>query len=451
MVISLADKRVDVKARSPWSTLKNTNTVNVSPGEKVLDSTITIPGSKSLTNRALILSAMADGSSKISGILKSDDSYWCIETLKDLGIDIEVQNEIAWVRGNGGEWHSNDLYIGAAGTIARFLPGALAVSGEGSWKIEASRSMSKRPVSPLVNALREIGADVNYLNNEDYYPLKIKGRKLAGGEVNLSGNISSQYISGLLIAAPYFTEPVTINIEDYIVQNAYVLLTIDLMKKYGAIIQYDYNLSKIAVSPSKYKAQDVNLEADASTACYFLALAAMTNGRIRIANLTYETKQPDIKMMDILEQMGCKVTRGDTFIELEGTHQLRGGFEISMREMSDQALTLAILAVFANGPITIKDVEHIRYHESDRISVICDSLSKLGIRVEQFKDGLKVYPGTPKPTLLDTHDDHRVAMSLSLLGSKIEGIQLNDPGCVSKTCPQYFEILERLGLSIRYI
>jgi 3-phosphoshikimate 1-carboxyvinyltransferase len=439
---------VDVKARSPWTPLKGVNTVSVSPSKRRIDGSITIPGSKSLTNRALIISALANGKSKVTGILKSDDSYWCIESLRKLGVNIEIQGETAYIEGNGGNWESGNLYIGAAGTIARFLPGALAVSGDGAWEIEASESMSKRPVSPLIDALRELGAEIIYLNNEGYYPLLIKGKELFGGEVSLSGNISSQFISGLLIAAPYFKESITINIKDHIVQHSYVLLTLELMEKFGAKVQYDSSLKKIVVNPSRYTPQDVNLEADVSTACYFLALAAVTNGRIRIDNLTYDTKQPDIKMLDVLEQMGCKVTRGSSYIELEGVTQLKGGFEISMREMSDQTLTLATIAPFADGPITIKDVEHIRHHESNRISVICESLSKLGIKVEEFKDGLKVYPGKPKPTLLNTHDDHRVAMSLALIGSRIEGIKINDPGCVSKTCPQYFALLKSLGLNI---
>lgn len=444
----MANYRFDEKARSPWTPLKGVNTLSISPSKRRIEGSITIPGSKSLTNRALIIGAMAKGKSKVTGILKSDDSYWCIDSLKKLGVNIEIHGETAYIEGNGGKWKSANLYIGAAGTIARFLPGALAVSGEGTWKIEASKSMSKRPVSPLINALRKFDAEITYLNNEGYYPLLIKGKELFGGEVNLSGTISSQFISGLLISAPYFKEPITINIRDHIVQHSYVLLTLKLMEKFNAKVQYDHNLNKIVVYPSIYKPQDVNLESDVSTACYFLALAAVTNGRIRIDNLTYETKQPDIKMVDILEKMGCKVTKGSSFIELEGVTKLKGGFEISMREMSDQTLTLATIAPFADGPITIKDVEHIRHHESNRISVICESLSKLGIKVEEFKDGLKVYPGNPKPTLLNTYDDHRIAMSLALIGSRVEGIKINDPGCVSKTCPQYFALLESLGLNI---
>lgn len=440
---------VDEKARSPWTSLKGVDIVSISPSKtRKIKGTITIPGSKSLTNRALIISAMSQGKSTVTGILKSDDSYWCIDTLKNLGIDIEVNGNTAIIVGNGLKWNSGELYVGSAGTIARFLPGALALSNKGIWKIEASQSMSKRPIASLVNALEECGAEICYLNNEGYYPLLIKGKELKGGEVNLSGAISSQFISGLLIAAPYFKESFIVNITDHIVQHSYVHLTLELMKKFGAIVKYDNSLKKIEVYPSGYFPQDLNLEADASTACYFLALAAITNGRVRIDNLTYETLQPDIKMVDVFERMGCKVTRGSTYIELEGVTQLRGGFEISMREMSDQTLTLAAISPFADGPITIKDVEHIRHHESNRIGAICESLSNLGIKVEEFSDGLKVFPGNPKPTLLDTYDDHRVAMSLALIGSRVKGIQLKDPGCVSKTCPQFFDLLEGLGLQV---
>lgn len=441
----------DVKARSPWTPLSGVSTVQISPGGNRMDGSVTIPGSKSLTNRALIMGALANGKSAIKGVLKSDDSYWCIETLKNLGINIVIENNTAHVEGKGGKWESNSLYIGAAGTIARFLPGALAVSNKGKWSIEASESMSGRPVSPLIDALKGLGGEMEYLNDEGYYPLKIKGSGLTGGNVSLSGKISSQYISGVLIPSPYAEEAVTINVKDYIVQHSYVFLTLQLMNGFGAEVEYDNDLKKIVVQPSEYVPADIELEADASTACYFLSLAAVTNGKIRINNLSYETKQPDIKMVDILEKMGCKVTKGSSYIELEGVMQLKGGFSISMREMSDQALTLASIAPFADQPITIKDVEHIRYHESDRISVICESLTKLGIKVEEFKDGLKIFPGDPKPARLNTYDDHRVAMSLSLIGSKVEGIQINDPGCVSKTCPQYFKMLERLGMNIKYL
>lgn len=439
----------DFKARSPWTPLKNVSKVIVSPNKDGIDGSITVPGSKSLTNRALILAALANGKSEISGILKSDDSYWCIDALRKLGVAIEVEGDRVLVNGKGGSWDSAKLYIGAAGTVARFLPGALAVSRKGVWEVEASHSMSKRPIAPLIDALKELGADVQYASNDGHYPLVIQGKELVGGEVSMSGNTSSQFISGLLMAGPSFKAPLTVTIEDHIVQHAYVFLTLELMEKFGANTRYDSSLSRIVIEPGHYAPQNMDLEADVSTACYFLALAAVTNGRIRIDNLTSDTKQPDIKMLEVFEKMGCRVTRGDSFIELVGIEQLRGGFELSMREMSDQALTLASIAPFADGPITIREVKHIRHHESDRISAICQSLSKLGIKVEEFEDGLTVYPSTPVPATLDTHDDHRVAMSLALIGSRVAGIELNDPGCVSKTCPQYFEMLESLNLTIQ--
>lgn len=439
----------DARARSPWTTLNGINKITISPAKHRIEASIAIPGSKSLTNRALIMSALADGSSKVSGILKSDDSYWCIEALKQLGVEIELQDDIAYIKGSGGHLKSNDLYIGAAGTIARFLPGVLAGSGEGEWKLEASQSMSKRPVALLIDALRTLGADISYLAENDYYPLRIKGKEVRGGEVRLSGTISSQFISGVLIAAPYFNKTTTVTIRDEIVQHAYVFLSIVLMKEFGADVQHDNALKQIVVNPSPYKAKDIQLEPDASAACYLFALAAVTNGKIRINGLTATTKQPDIQMLEVFEKMGCQVTKGDSFIELEGVVQLKGGFEISMKEMSDQALTLAAIAPFADEPITIRDVAHIRHHESDRISVIYKALKELRIQTEEFADGLKIYPGTPKPALLNTYDDHRVAMALALIGSRTAGIELNDPGCVAKTFPQYFSCLEELGVGIK--
>ncbi|WP_040979455.1 3-phosphoshikimate 1-carboxyvinyltransferase [Oceanobacillus jeddahense] len=442
------NKLFDSKARSPWTSLEGVTRISLSPGKQEINGSITIPGSKSMTNRALIMSALAEGNSKLSGILKSDDSYWCIEVLKQLGIEIELQADIAYIKGNGGHLRSNNLYIGAAGTIARFLPGVLAGSREGEWRLEASQSMSKRPVAPLIDTLRTLGADISYLADKDYYPLGIKGTEMKGGEATLSGSISSQFISGVLIAAPYFKETTTVTIKDEIVQHAYVYLTLDLMKEFGAEVQYDHALQKIVINPQPFKAKELHLEPDVSAACYLWALAAITNGRIRINGLTTKTKQPDIHMLEVFEKMGCKVTREASYIELEGAAQLKGDFEISMKEMSDQALTLAAIAPFADGPVTIKDIGHIRHHESNRISAICEALTRMEIKTEEYDEGLKIYPGTPKPALLHTYDDHRVAMAFALIGSRIEGIQIDDPGCVSKTFPHYFELLEELGLEI---
>lgn len=444
---------IDLKARSPWSTLNNVQQVSLAPLEnQTIDGEISIPGSKSLTNRALILAALANGTSTLAGILKSDDSYWCIDALNKLGIKTEVEGDTITVHGNNGVWPNDDaeLYIGAAGTIARFLPGALAVAKKGNWVIEASNRMSERPVKPLIDALIEMGATIDYLNKDGYFPLRIKANELEGGAVSISGKVSSQFISGVLLASPYAKEAVTVTIPDHIVQPDYVEITLNLMEQFGVKADFTEDLSEIVVPQSEYKGCNLQLEADASTASYFLALAAVTNGRIKITNLSSKNSQPDINMIMIYEKMGCTVTRGEDFIELIGTPILKGGFEISMLDMSDQTLTLAAIAPFATAPITLRDVEHIRYHESDRISAMCTELQKLGIKVEEYKDGLTVYPGTPRATTLDSYDDHRVAMSLALIGAKVPGIVINDPGCVSKTCPSYFDLLQQLGVNVQY-
>lgn len=444
----------DLKARSPWSQLNDIQSVNISPKpHQPIDGDIRIPGSKSFTNRALIMAALAKGTSKLSGILRSDDSYWCIDSLNKLGIETEIEGDVVTVHGCNANWPNLqvDLYIGAAGTTARFLPGALAVAKNGNWVMEASKRMSERPVEPLIHALTDLGANIEYLEKEGFFPIRIKGEGLKGSAVNISGRISSQFISGLLLASPYAEKEVRITIPDTIVQHEYVRITLGLMETFGVKVDCSEDLGHMVVPQGEYVGQDLPLEADASTASYFFALAALTNGRIRITNLTADTNQPDIHMLDVYEKMGCQVVKGEDYIELTGTDRLIGGFDISMKEMSDQTLTLAALAPFASGPITMRDVEHIRHHESDRIRAICTELRKLGIEVKEFQDGLTVYPGTPQAATLDSYDDHRVAMSIALIGSRIPGIRINDPGCVSKTCPSYFELYEQLGLAVTYV
>ena len=443
----------DLKARSPWSQLNDIQSVSISPKPyQPIDGDIRIPGSKSFTNRALIMAALAKGTSTLSGILRSDDSYWCIDSLNKLGIETEIEGDVITVHGCNANWPNlqANLYIGAAGTTARFLPGALAVAKNGNWMVEASKRMSERPVEPLIQALTDLGANIDYLENEGFFPIQIKGEGLKGGAVSISGKISSQFISGLLLASPYAENEVTVTIPDTIVQHEYVRITLGLMEKFSVTVEASEHLNQLVVPQGEYIGQDLALEADASTASYFFALAALTNGRIRITNLTAETNQPDIHMLEIYEKMGCQVIKGDGYIELVGTEQLIGGFDISMKEMSDQTLTLAALAPFASGPITMRDVEHIRHHESDRISAICTELRKLGIKVEEFQDGLTVYPGSPQATTLTSYDDHRVAMSLALIGTAVPGIVIQDPGCVSKTCPTFFELLQQLGISVEY-
>lgn len=448
----------DHDARSPWASPITEAEVVIHPPLHPPDgAAVTVPGSKSFTNRALILAAMAHGKSSLRNLLRSDDAYWCLDALAKLGvgvtIDTAAEDSAVEIQGTGGQWPiaSGSLYMGAAGTVARFLPGALAASAQGSWRLAGSARLSERPIAPLVDALNALGARIRYSGAEGRLPLALEAQGLAGGSVTVSGAVSSQFISCLLLASPYARSMTEIRVHDGIVQQAYVRMTLDLMQQFGVSAQHNDSLDHFIVHPQAYTGQDIALEADASTSCYFLAYAALTGGYIRIANLSQNTRQPDIGMLNLFQRMGCKVEVGDEMgIELWGPAdgRLQGGFTVSMREMSDQTLTVAALAPFADAPITITEVEHIRAHECDRIQAMCESLRKLGIQVEERQDGMTIYPGTPQPSVLHTYDDHRMAMSLALIGARVGGIRLQDPGCVSKTCPTYFDEMRKLGLRV---
>lgn len=440
----------DHAARSPWSGTCTKEEVMLFPPLIPVNKDITVPGSKSLTNRALILAALATGTSTLTGILQSDDSYWCIDSLKKLGTVISIEGTTVTITGTGGSWPvpNGELYVGAAGTVARFLPGALA-AGVGEWRISGSKRMAKRPLAPLIEALSSLGAQMKYAAEPGSLPLTLRANGLLGGEVSISGAVSSQFISGLLIAAPYARDPLSININGTVVQRDYVDMTLDTMRQFGIAPLVQNGGQTISFSPKTYTACTLTLEPDVSTCGYFWALAALTNGRVRINGITPQTRQPDIEILDALERMGCTIYRGANFAQVQGTAQLKGGFTVSMKRWSDQTLTLAALAPFADGPITLTDAAHIRHHECDRIAAICKELRKLGIQVEEYPDGLTIYPGSITPTLLDPHDDHRMAMALALLGAKSPGIRIADPGCVAKTCPDYFDRLSALGVDVR--
>jgi 3-phosphoshikimate 1-carboxyvinyltransferase len=442
-----------VSSRSPWALSTSAHEAVVIPAMKPIHGELYVPGSKSYTNRALIISALAQGSSSLTGILKSDDSYWCIDALKRLGTIIEVNEDVVSINGSAGKWKNTtgQLFIGAAGTIARFLPGALAIAKEGSWKVDGIPQLRERPLTPLIDALRQLGGKIEYLSTNKGLPLQVSGTGLQGGKVSIPGNVSSQFLSGLLIASPYANEPVCIEVTEGLVQPSYIGITIQLMRQFGAQIDHTEDYQKVTVHPTGYQGHAVVLEADASTACYFLSLAALTGGTIRVKNVGYHSYQPDARFIDVLERMGCSVIKDTSFLQVTGPNQLRGGFEVDMKPMSDQAVTIGALAPFADKPITVTNVAHIRSHESDRISVICDSLKKMGVKVEEREDGFTIYPSQPHGAVLDPHDDHRNAMVFGLLGVKVPNVRILDPGCVSKTCPSYFTELQKLGIDVQLV
>ncbi|XEC94362.1 3-phosphoshikimate 1-carboxyvinyltransferase [Paenibacillus tarimensis] len=439
----------DLAARSPWALVNDKQIVEIVPSAGAIEGTITVPGSKSLTNRALIIAAMAEGTSRLEGLLKSDDSYWCINSLRKLGIEAGVEGDTAIIRGCGGQWpvREAEIYTGASGTLSRFLPGALA-AGRGNWRLKGSRRMSERPLAPLLTALAGQGAVIQHEETDGALPFTLQANGLHGGEAVMSGSLSSQFISGLVMAAPYAQSPLTVRIDGEVVQRDYVDMTLEMMSDFGVHPAVLDDGQTIAIPNGVYQARNYRLEPDVSTCCYFWALAALTNGRVRIEGITPDTRQPDIELLDVLSRMGCTIKRGNNDIEVLGTDRLQGGMTISMKKWSDQTLTMAVLAVFADGPVTLTDAAHIRHHECDRISAICTELRKLGIRAEEHADGVTVHPGQPQPALLNSYDDHRMAMALSLIGVRAPGIRIADPGCVSKTCPDYFDRLSELGVKV---
>jgi len=445
----MANTSTPPSGRSPWSVLHGIHTTQVHPLKKPLRAQVRVPGSKSYTNRALILAAAAQGESTLRGLLRSDDSYWCCDALRGLGLRVEVDGDTAVVQGSGGMWpaEQGELFIGSAGTIARFLPGVLATTG-GQWLVDGSAQLRGRPLATLLEVLTTLAARITPQGEPGALPLRIEGRRLPGGQLTMSGNVSSQFISGVLMAAPLLSSPLTLHIDSPIVQQAYVLMTLDMMEALGVTATFDDALTTFTVKPQPYLGKAIDLEADASTAGYFLALAALNQGSVRVTNLGAHTRQPDIQLSDVLERMGCTVQRTNTFVEVQGPPRLRGGFTVSLKEMSDQTLTVAALAPFADGPITVRDVAHIRHHESDRIAAMCTLLRSMKVPVEEHPDGMTISPAQPVGTSLHTYDDHRIAMALAVLSTRTPGVVIEDPGCVSKTCPTFFGELQALGLDV---
>lgn len=460
-----ASNRFPESSRSPWAFAREAKAVRIDPPTKPLDVDIAVPGSKSFTNRALIVAAMAQGESKIHGILRSDDAYWLVEALKSLGIDISIEGDTAIVAGCGGAWPNKnaDLFIGAAGTTARFLPGVLAASNKGEWLIDGIEQLRRRPLKPLLQALETLGAQLEIASDRTSgpviggassdrgLPLIVRGSGLRSGTVRIAGDQSSQFLSGILLASPYADGPVDIELTSDLVQPAYVGITIELMRAFGAQVEHTADYRKIRVHPDPYQGREYTLEADASTACYFLTLPALVQGRVRVVNVGTESLQPDASFVDILEELGVEVSRGPDFLETRYTGKLRGPQgPIDMKPLSDQALTIAAIAPFADGPITVHGVEHIRSHESDRIRAACENLTRMGIETEEFADGFRIVPGVPQKATLETYDDHRIAMSFTLTGCKVPGLRLLDPACVSKTCPTFFDMMAKVGIPITF-
>ena len=420
--------------------------LEIVPLERPVDATVQVPGSKSLTNRALLVAALADGRSTIKNPLLSDDSYWLMDALVRLGFSVEADRAggFATIQGQAGIIPERDvnLYVGNAGTVARFLPPALAL-GEGPYRVDGVPRMRERPVRDLVEAMRGLGAEVGYGGEEGRFPLILVGGGLQGGVARVKGSKSSQFLSGLLMAAPYAAGEVVLEVEGGLVSTPYVGITVEVMSEFGIEPEVGERYGRFAVSPGSYRARDYAIEPDASGASYFMAAAAVLGGRVEIAGLGAGSMQGDMKFTEVLAGMGCEVQVSADRVSVRGPERLRG-VEVDMNAFSDTMMTLAAIAPFAEGPTTIKNVEHTRHQETDRISAVVTELTRLGVRAEEWRDGLRIESGPVHPALVRTYGDHRMAMAFAVTGLVTPGIRIQNPGCVTKTFPDYFHLLDSL-------
>ena len=327
-----------------------------------------------------------------------------------------------------------------AGTVARFILPAVA-AGDGRFEIDAHPQLRRRPLGPLLDALREQGTALD----GDTLPLTLHASGLAGGDVAIDATVSSQFLSGLLMAAPLARAPMRLRFAD-VVSRPYVTLTIEAMRAFGVDVQAQ--AGSLSVSPSGYRATRYQVEPDASTASYFLAAAALTGTVVSLPGLAAGSVQGDIELVSILERMGCTVGRGAEDLELGGPQRL-AGISVGMGDSSDVFMTLACVAPFADGPTTIEGIGHARVKESDRIGATAENLRRLGITVEEGRDHLIVHPGTPRPARLPTHEDHRIAMAFAAIGTRVP-VELEDPDVVAKTCPGFWDLWRETGAHVEH-
>ncbi|MCD7864655.1 MAG: 3-phosphoshikimate 1-carboxyvinyltransferase [Clostridiales bacterium] len=446
----------------------------VRKSEQPVHWTVEVPGSKSITNRALLLAALTNDEVCLDGVLFSDDSRCFLQSLCSLGFKTEVREEISQVtvQGCGGRIpiSEGEIYVGSAGTAARFLTAMLGVS-DGVWRIQASPQMQRRPMKPLFEALLSLGAKIEWLGETWHLPVCItgagQGQRAFGESAVLQMDISesTQFLSGFLLIAPMFASGLKIHILSEKKDGSYIRITRRMMAEFGVTAEFSDGAYMVPPG-SVYRRKSYQIEPDVSAACYFYAAAAVTGGDALVKRVHRDGMQGDLKFLNVLEQMGCAVqdepegirvtgpVYGDSGRILTGnrgngdapgslTAGLRG-IAVDMNDFSDQALTLAAIAPYADTPVRITNIAHIRGQESDRINAIVSNLARAGIACEEYPDGVKIFPGQPRPCRIETFDDHRVAMAFAVMGLRADGIVIENPACCRKTFEHYFDLLDEL-------
>jgi 3-phosphoshikimate 1-carboxyvinyltransferase len=413
-----------------------------------MNSSIKVPGSKSLTNRALLVASLAKGTSVLNNVLLSDDTHVMIKALQKLGVDIGIKENTLTITSSGSfQPPSSPLILGNAGTAVRFLTAILAHQSFSS-TIDGDNRMKERPLKNLIDALTELGAQINCPTGCP--PLTINGGQLTGEKVNISGHQSSQYISALLMLGPLLPQGLILTISDELTSKPYVDLTTQLMSQFGIKGIRNNRHHSFEILPQKYTPQTINIEADASSATYFFGIAALTGKTITVSNLTRKTVQPDIKILKALEQMGCTITETEKDITLTGPSTLQALGKHDANDFPDGAMTLAVIAAFAEGTTTLTGLHNLKLKESDRLTALSTELKKIGALVSITDDSITI-EGNPNTlhanATISTYNDHRMAMCFGMAQTVLPDLIIQNPDCVSKTYPQFWDDVATLNRS----
>jgi len=412
--------------------------------QKIYDSEVTVPGSKSYTHRILIASALSGGVCTITNGLKSEDTLLTLGALKQMGIIIDVRDDRFVVHGGQGRLKPchNAIYLGNSGTSMRLLT-AVAALGQGSYTLTGIKRMQERPIQDLLDGLVQMGVTARSKKNTGCPPVEVKGGKVEGGSVALRCGVSSQFLSSLLLIAPYTQKGVEINIIEGPVSKPYVDMTVDVMEELGVQVKRDGYVRFGVAGGQIYRAGSYAVEPDCSQAGYFWAAAAITGLKIKVKGTTNKTRQGDVRFTQVLENMGCKINHEADGISVSGGSL--SGITVDMADMPDMVPTLAVVAAFAGGTTVIENVGHLRAKESDRLGSVVKELSKIGIEASCSDTDMKIKGGSPKGSEIDTYGDHRMAMSFALVGLRVPGIIIRDEQCVEKSFPDFWDVFERLS------
>jgi 3-phosphoshikimate 1-carboxyvinyltransferase len=421
----------------------------VAPLATVPSLTVTVPGSKSITNRALVLAALGGvHSCDLLGALQSEDTAVMLDALRALGVDAQVWPEdpttIHLFHPDEFEKApaAADLFVGNSGTTIRFLTAALGTL-KGRYRLDGVPRMRERPIEELLDGMRQLGVDAQSAQNNECPPVVVNATGQMGGTARIRGDRSSQFLSGLLMVGPFTANETVVEIVGSLVSEPYVAMTLRMIEQFGYRVEVGPgHRYRFPPNQGRHFCGAYAIEPDASAASYFWAAAAITGGRVMVAGLTRKSLQGDVRFVEVLEQMGCRVEASDAGIAVTGG-PLRG-VDVDMNDISDTVMTLGAVACFADGPTTIRNVGHIRHKETDRIAALATELRKLGAKAEERDDGLTITPGPLRGCAVDTYNDHRMAMSLALVGLKVPGVVIRNPGCVAKTYPGFWTDLEAL-------